>query len=126
VQFVYHSPGDAALGTYSFYYVIDGENLVAESNEANNVFGSNLILDRIETRPQQSTDGTFRLLFRYEDGSAPSHAGWSVQWRSDPPQGTDTNWNTFTAPLYLTNGFVGVTDTNAVPQARRYFRIIGQ
>ncbi len=126
LQFAYQSPTDAPLGTYSFYYVIDAGNLVAERDEANNVFGGNITLVGIETRPQPVIRGVFQLLFRYADGSTPTLNGWSVQWRSDPPQGTDTNWNTFTAPLYVTNGFVGVSDTNVLQQPRRYFRVTGQ
>ncbi len=126
VLFTYQSPVNAPLGTFSFYYVIDGGNLVAEQNEANNTFGANITINRIETHPVPVADGSFQLLFRYADGSTPTLDGWKVQWRSDPPLGADTNWNTFTAPLYLTNGFVGVTDTNVLQQARRYFRITGQ
>jgi kumamolisin len=125
LQFTYQSPADGPLGTYSFYYVVDGPDLVTERNEANNTFGANITLNRIETHPLPVANGRFQLLFRYADGSAPSLDGWKVQWRNDPPIGTDTNWNTFTAPLYLTNGFVGVTDTNASQQARRFFRITG-
>lgn len=123
VQFAYQSPTDAPLGAHSFYGVIDAGNLVAERNEANNVFGGNVTLAGIETRPQPVANGIFRLLFRHADGSTPTLNGWSVQWRNDPPQGTDTNWNTLTAPLYLTNGFVAVDDTNVIYQLRRYFRV---
>ena len=126
VQFAYQSPADASLGTYSFYYVIDGPDLVLERNETNNTFGANITLNRIETHPLPVANGSFQLLFRYADGSIPTIDGWKVQWRNDPPLGTDTNWNTFIAPLYLTNGFVGVTDTNVIQQPRRYFRITGQ
>ncbi len=126
LQFAYQSPADAPLGTYSFYYVIDGPDLVSERNEANNTFGANITITRIETHPLPVANGIFQLLFRYADGSTPTLDGWKIQWRSDLPLGADTNWNTFTAPLYLTNGFVGVNDTNVLQQPRRYFRITGQ
>ena len=74
--------------------------------------------------PQIMTDGTMRLLFQDADGGVPSNLSKvSLQWRTNLPSGTDTNWISLTSACYLTNGFAAIEDTNPVSPPSRFYRI---
>ncbi len=77
--------------------------------------------------PEVKANGAVRLLFRDSDGGLPFDVGpVVVQWRTNLPSGADTNWQTVASRCYLTNGFVGVDDTNAMGQSTRFYRILEQ
>jgi hypothetical protein len=77
--------------------------------------------------PSLLSDGTVRLQFRDNDGSLPSDlANVSVQWRTNLPSGTDTNWQVLTSGLYLTNGFIVTEDTNTWSLPSRFYRVLEQ
>jgi hypothetical protein len=70
------------------------------------------------------SNGTIRLLFQDADGGVPYDLSKvALQWRMNLPSGTDTNWNTLTAPCYLTNGVAVIEDTNSVRPPSRFYRI---
>jgi hypothetical protein len=75
--------------------------------------------------PQVATNGPVRLLFQDSDGGIPYDLSQVVvQWRTNLPSGTDTNWQTVTSPLVLTNGFVAIDDTNAPTRPASFYRIL--
>jgi hypothetical protein len=75
--------------------------------------------------PQLTGNGTFRLLFQDSDGGLPYDLSQvSVQWRTNLPSGTDTNWQTITAGFSVTNGFVVFENTNALSAPTRFYRIL--
>jgi sugar lactone lactonase YvrE len=75
--------------------------------------------------PQLLTNGTLRLLFQDADGGVPYDLSKvALQWRTNLPRGTDTNWITLTAPCYLDNGFAVIEDTNSVRPPSRFYRIL--
>jgi hypothetical protein len=77
-------------------------------------------------QPPQITDGgKFRLLFQDADGGTPYDLSQvSLQWRTNLPNGLDTNWQTFTGTFYLTNGFAAIDQTNSVAFPSRFYRIV--
>ena len=69
--------------------------------------------------------GTVRLQFRDSDGALPGDlANVSVQWRTNLPSGTDTNWEILTSAFYLTNGFIVIEDTNTWNLPSRFYRVL--
>lgn len=83
-----------------------------------------LQLPQLVTDPT-TTNRTLRLFFQDADGGVPFDLSQLVlQWRTNLPSGTDTNWQTLTAGFYLTNGVVAVEDTNAVKAPTGFYRIL--
>ena len=75
--------------------------------------------------PQTLTNGTLRLLLQDADGGVPYDlTKVALQWRTNLPSGNDTNWMSLASSCYLTNGFVGIDDTNVTSQIRRFYRVL--
>jgi sugar lactone lactonase YvrE len=69
-------------------------------------------------------NGGFRLLFQDSDGGLPQDfSRVALEWRSTLPSGPDTNWQSLSAGLYWTNGFLGWDDTNP-PAVTRFYRVL--
>jgi sugar lactone lactonase YvrE len=70
------------------------------------------------------THGEYTLLFSDADGGLPDDlTRLAVQWRTNLPFGADTNWQILSSSAYLTNGLVGVDDTNPT-STPRFYRVL--
>ena len=75
--------------------------------------------------PQVCSNGFVRLLFQDSDGGVPYDLSKvTVQWRTNLPSGMDTNWQSITAGIYLTNGFMEFDDTNNLSAPTRFYRLL--
>jgi hypothetical protein len=75
--------------------------------------------------PQITSGGNLRLLFQDADGGTPYDLSQvSLQWRTNLPNGLDTNWQTFSGTFYLTNGFAAIDQTNSVALPSLFYRIV--
>jgi hypothetical protein len=75
--------------------------------------------------PQIAGDGTLRLQFQDADGGVPYDlSSLEVQWRTNLPSGSDTNWQSLTSGFYLTNGLVEIDDTNTINLPNCFYRVI--
>lgn len=73
---------------------------------------------------QLGTNGDYTLLFSDADGGLPDDlTRLVVQWRTNLPSGADTNWQILSSSAYLTNGLVGVDDTNP-PSIPHFYRVL--
>jgi hypothetical protein len=74
--------------------------------------------------PQLATNGTARVFFQDADGGLPYDVSKvQVQWRTNLPSGTDTNWNVLSSGCYTTNGFLFIDDTTPPGQSARFYRV---
>jgi sugar lactone lactonase YvrE len=74
--------------------------------------------------PVANADGTIRLLFQDSDEGLPYDLSQvQVQWRTNLPGGTDTNWQALTSQLVVTNGFVQCDDTGAPSYPSKFYRV---
>jgi streptogramin lyase len=70
-------------------------------------------------------DGRFRLQFRHTDDSLPSNLSrLEVQWRTDLPNGTDTNWQSVTTGFEIIDGWIRFDDLSILTQPRRFYRVL--
>ena len=108
-------------GTYSV--VVSNEFGTATSEDAI----VRVLVPPVLELPSLLSDGTLRLQFRDSDGALPTDLGKvSVQWRTNLPSGTDTNWQVLTSGFYLTNGFIVTEDTNTWSLPSRFYRVLEQ
>ncbi len=71
--------------------------------------------------PQVLAPKSLRLSFRDADGGLPYDlTGVVLQWRTNLPSGSDTNWGTVSGSFYVTNGFAAIEDTNVLSKTRFY------
>ena len=74
--------------------------------------------------PLVMTNGTMRLLFQDADGGVPYDLSKvTLQWRTNLPSGSDTNWISLASACYLTNGCAAINDTSADSLTSRFYRI---
>jgi hypothetical protein len=77
--------------------------------------------------PQIIDGGLVRLRFQDADGGVPYDLTQvQVQWRTNQPSPTDTNWQASKAPLYLTNSYVASDLTNSIGLPIAVYRILEQ
>ena len=75
--------------------------------------------------PQVLTNGAVRLEFQDADGGTPYNLGdVAVQWRTNLPTATDTNWNSLSSGFYLSNGIVVLDDTNTFNLPDVFYRVV--
>jgi len=75
--------------------------------------------------PTFASNGTRILQFRDADGGLPVDPSQvALYWRTNPPSGQDTNWQTVPSAIVLTNGLVTLFDTNTPAARNRFYRVL--
>jgi len=98
----------------------DTNDIVTSSNAELRV-----LVTPVMVSPQISSNGTVRLQFQDADGGVPFDLdSLEVQWRTNLPSGTDTNWQSLTSGFYLTNGVVEIDDTNTIGLPNCFYRVV--
>jgi sugar lactone lactonase YvrE len=83
------------------------------------------LLQPVLQPPQITAGGNIRLLFQDADGGTPYDLSQvSLQWRTNLPNGLDTNWQTVNGTFYLTNGFAAIDQTNSAAFPSLFYRIV--
>jgi hypothetical protein len=104
-----------------YQVVITGDNGALVSNP---VLVRVLVAPVLQPPVPLGTNGGYTLLFFDADGDLPDDlTRLAVQWRTNLPSGADTNWQILSSSAYLTNGFVGVDDTNP-PSNPHFYRVL--
>ena len=108
-------------GLYSVVVTGTGTNDVVTSSNAM----LRVLVTPVMQPPQISSDGTVHLQFQDADGGVPFDLNsLEVQWRTNLPSGTDTNWQLLTSGFYLTNGMVEIDDANTAGLPSCFYRLV--
>jgi sugar lactone lactonase YvrE len=111
----------ANTGTYSVRVSTSAGNWITLSDTVR------ALVSPVLQPPQLIGSNTARIFFEDCDGGLPFDVSRvAVQWRTNLPSGSDTNWQTLNSTLLRTNGFLQATDTNAPAFGTRYYRIVEQ
>ncbi len=114
---------DSVVRTNSGYYSVMVSNAVGNSVRLHALVRA--VAPSILQPPELQTNGASRLRLRGEDGGLPLDlTKLEIQWRDTLPAGSDTNWQSLTAPFSVTNGFVVTDDTNTIAQPIRFYRAV--